>query len=72
LIGLEETAKIKVVQVITLEQVIDRLRGCVSETSDKSKKKPTKSELKGTVFIYLSDSNAGIMTLAEAWSFDLL
>jgi hypothetical protein len=48
------------------------LRGCVSETSDKSKKKPTSSELRGTVFIYLSDSSAGVMTLAEAWSFDLV
>lgn len=72
LIGFEEAATNKVVHVITLDQVIDRLRGYLSETSAKSSKKLTSAELKGTVFIYLSDSSTGVMTLAEAWSFDLL
>jgi len=52
--------------------VIDRLRGCLSETSDKSKKRQNSSELNETLFIYLSDSTSKVMTLAEAWSFELV
>ena len=53
--------------------MIDRLHGFYSESSVKSApKKLTPVELKETVFVYLTDRRAGIITLAEAWSFELL
>ena len=59
------------VQVITLEQVIDRLHGCYSESSSKSALKKLKPP-EHMVFVYLTDKRAGAIALAEAWSFDLV
>lgn len=53
--------------------MIDRLHGCYSESSVKSAaKKLTPVEIKDTMFVYLMDRRHEVITLAEAWSFELL